>query len=128
MFSALKLVTNNHYVFHFDSDSVQMNLNACATKGLKCFKYNFLPDMCFEKIVSTATNKSPAPMLGHRITSCRITDDHSRHFHLSVLMNYSQDCKFLLLSPKWIKKFERSQDIPPKKRTRACFEEEFCVM
>ena len=61
-------MTTDHDLFHFDTDSIDLHVDACDTKVLTGFQsYFVLGKFVKEDLGSSATANGPSSMSGHGI-------------------------------------------------------------
>ena len=109
---------------HFDSDSADLFLDACTTKGLAGFKSDFIEHVFVEEnLGATATASSPATLASHGIAQGILTDDLGQACALEFPVNYTKECYFRLLAPQLIKKFEQTEGAPPEKQSKLILKE-----
>ena len=127
--TSLDSFSDNHEIFHFDSDSIDFYLDTCVTNVLTGFKDDFLPNTFQEEnLGSPSTSNGLSSISGHSIACFRMTDDYGRPYDMKTPMNYSEYFKFCLISPQWIKKCKRAQGVPSDKLTHIEFEEDYYIL
>ena len=106
-----------------------MYLDTCVTGGLTGFKSNFVEGTFVEKYLgNTTTAAGTSKVSGYGIAHYILSDDYGRTANLYVPINYSEGCKFRLVSPQWIRRCEREQGIPKELQTKLDIEEDFCTL